>query len=302
MNIEHLLNNLEKEMASVKNDRASTDRISRLKEIAEKYRGEDETVSFEDIGKLVQSSKDDLKILTGWEKFDNLIKGFRLGQLVVVSALTKSGKTSFLMDLTCRVRPHNPLWLPFEESAEELIAKFLERAEEPPRGFTPRVMKTSTMDWIESKIVESIAKFDTKVVIIDQLDFIIPYTGDNRADRIGSVMQDLKKICKKWNVCIFLICHLSKTKMDTEPTMEDLRGSSAIGQTADTVIMLWREMRRDQGKVIITNNTNVSVQANRRHGSTGNVEMVFDNGHYTEQSWSEGMRSNDAFDGFTRKF
>ncbi len=89
----------------------------------------------------------------------------------------------------------------------------------------------------------------------------------------------------KWNVIIFIICHLTKTRMDTQPTMEDLKGSSSIGQEADTVILLWRESKRENGQVVITDNVNVSVQANRRGGKTGNVKMVYENGKFLEREW-----------------
>ena len=78
-----------------------------------------------------------------------------------------------------------------------------------------------------------------------------------------------------------------KTKMDTQPTLEDLKGSSSIGQEADTVIILWREMKREDGQVTITNNVNVSVQANRRTGKTGNVRMTYHDGHFTEGEWKD---------------
>ena len=71
------------------------------------------------------------------------------------------------------------------------------------------------------------------------------------------------------------------------PTLEDLKGSSSIGQEADTVILLWRETKREGGEVIITNNTNISVQANRRCGTTGNIKMIYENGHYFEKEWKK---------------
>lgn len=298
MNIDHILKKLEAEIPKAKKDLAVSERLENLKAIALKYKGDDQVVSFEEIAKRINENPDEVKIFTGWTKFDEIIKGFRLSQLVVVSALTKSGKTSWLMDLTTRIKQFNPLWFPFEESAEELIRKFIERKESPPHGYTPSVSSYNALGWMETRIVESIVKYGTQVVIIDQLDFIIPQGSDNHSLRIGETMRNLKGLAKKWNVCIFIICHLVKTKMDTEPTLEDLRGSSSIGQEADTVILLWREMRREHKKVLITNNTNVSVQANRRHGTTGNVEMIFENGHYKEYSWSSSAQADDEIDDF----
>ena len=75
--------------------------------------------------------------------------------------------------------------------------------------------------------------------------------------------------------------------MDTQPTLEDLRGSSSIGQEADTVILLWRESKRENGEMTITNNVNVSVQANRRTGKTGNIKMIYEDGKFLEREWKQ---------------
>lgn len=296
--IDIIIKNFERELSQKPPNEKVSERLDKVREIATKYEGEDKIVSFQDIAKRIKESPPEVQIMTGWTKLDEIIKGFRLQQLVVVSGLTKNGKSAWMMDLTTRIKDFNPLWFPFEESAEELVNKFLERNETPPHGYTPSVTRENALPWLETRIVESIIKWGTKVVVIDQLDFIVSYTSSNRADAIGYAMQELKKLANKWHICIFLICHLQKTKMDTEPTLEDLRGSSAIGQTADTVILIWRESRRENKKMITTNNTNISVQANRRHGKTGNVEMVFKDGHYEEFAWSSSAQADEELDNF----
>lgn len=278
------LEKLDRELKKIKDDEEREAAQLRLKAIAEKYDGEDRVVEWEEIAKEI--NPDEFKIFTGWPGLDDLLKGFRLQQLVVISAATKSGKTSLMVDLTNRLKNFNPLWFPFEESAEELIMKFQERGETPPRAFSPLNMMGGTTQWIEQKIVESIAKYNTKVVIIDHLDFIVPFNADNHSLRMGQAMREMKGLAKKWNVVIFLICHLVKTKMDTQPTLEDLRGSASIAQEADTVILLWRQSEREGKEMVITNNVNVSVQANRRHGKTGNVKMVFRDGKFHEEEWT----------------
>lgn len=285
MKIQDIIKKLESEITRNGEKLTQTTDLTRLKEVAKLYDGEDKIISFQDVVERIKAEGEEVRMMSGWGGLDDLLRGFRRQQLIVVSALTKSGKTSWLMDLTTRLKEFNPLWFPFEESADELVRKFLERGEEPPKAYTPSVISGNTIDWLESKIAESIAKNDTRIVVIDQLDFIVPMTADSHALRIGQVMRDLKAIAKKWDITIFLICHLVKTRMDTQPTLEDLKGSSSIGQEADTVIMLWREMKRESGQVVITNNVNLSVQANRRTGRTGNVKMVFVNGHFLEQEW-----------------
>lgn len=287
--LDKLIGRLEAESKTAKEDAAMASRLEALKTTALAYKGEDEVVSFDEIAKRVKNEEEAFKILTGWTEFDKIIRGFRPQQLVVVSALTKSGKTQWCMDMTTRVGDYNPLWLPFEESAEELIRKFLERGLEPPKGFTPNIMKGGELSWVESKIVEGIVKYDSKIIFIDHLDFLVPFGADNHALRVAEAMRTIKGMAKKWGVCIVLICHLTKVKMDTVPTLEDLRGSSSIGQEADTAIILWRETNRTRQEVTITNNTIVSIQANRRHGTTGNVTMIYKDGKYVEEEWREDV-------------
>lgn len=284
--IDKIIENLKNEIVETQEDIKKTESLERLKEIAKVYKGEDKLISFADIAERIKNEKDEVRFMSGFSGLDDLLKGFRPQQLIVVSALTGSGKTSFLMDMTTRMKDMHPLWLPFEEGAEELVRKFLERGEEPPKAFTPDNMISNTLEWIESKIVESIAKYDTKMVFIDQLDFIVAMRGNDHHLQVGETMRTLKDLAKKWHIVIFIICHLTKAKMDTQPTIEDLKGSSSIGQEADSVILLWREAKREMGSMTLTDNVNVSVQKNRRHGKTGNVKMRFENGHFIEYDWS----------------
>lgn len=294
--IEALINSLDKEIKSVQKGAEQEESLIRLKDIAKIYRGEDQVIPFSEVVARIKSTADDLKIFTGWAKLDALLKGFRLQQLVVVSALTKSGKTSWLMDMSSRMNEYHPIWFSFEQSVDELVSICLERGQEPPKAYTPASLTGNTVEWVESKIVESIAKYNTKIVFIDHLDFIVPLDGNNHHLMIAKTMRELKGLAKKWNILIFIVCHLQKAKMDTQPTLEDLRGSSSIGQECDTAILLWREMKKEMGEVIITNNVNVSVQASRRYGSTGNVKMVYDNGLFTEKEWeTEAQRQLKEF-------
>lgn len=255
-----------------------------LMEQARAYSGDDRMVSSRDIVEKIRAMPAEEKIMSGIKGLDDILGGFRRKQVVVISAATKSGKTSLCIDLTEKMRSQNPAWLPFEEGAMEIVQKFMDRNEEPPLFFTPEHMTGNTLTWVEKKIIEARAKYDSRVVFIDHLHFIVDF-GENMSIQIGRTMRELKRIAKAWDVTIFLIAHLKKTKMDTQPDLEDLRDSSFIAQEADTVIMLWRQTERLNGQVVISNNTNLSVQANRRTGKTGNVRLVFENGKFIEKDW-----------------
>jgi len=278
---------LKNEIVSTKEEIKKDEQLSMLHEMLKKYAGEDEVISSLDIAERIKNRPVERMFMSGFKGLDDILNGFRPQQLIVLSAATKSGKTSFCIDLTTRLKDINPLWLPFEESSEELIQKFLDRNEVPPLFYTPSRMAGNTLLWVEKKIIEAKAKWGSEIVFIDHLHFIVPFSQERQDLAIGQCMRELKRMAKTWGVVIVLIAHLKKTKMDTQPDLEDLRDSSFIAQEADTVMMLWRETKKENGEVIITNNVNLSVQANRRTGKTGNIKMEFRDGYFHEVQKTE---------------
>ncbi len=302
MKIVDLLNKLEKEIQKTELEEHRAEQLQRLKDIFALYNGEDRVISSEQFVEKIKNQPIELKIFSGWKGLDDILKGFRLQQLVTVAAPTKSGKTSWCVDLTNRLKENHPLWFPFEEGAEELIQKFIDRNEIPPLFFTPERITGNTLVWIEEKIIESIVKYGTQVIFIDHLHFIVPFSQERQDLRIGETMRALKGLAKKWNIVIFIIAHLKKTKMETQPDIEDLRDSSFIAQESDTVLLLWRQMQRENGQVVITDNVNLSVQANRRTGKTGNVKLVYSDGKFLEQEWGLEELKADNDEEYTKNF
>ncbi len=281
--IDKLIASLSKEIEKTKGDEQTEAQMMRLKAVAGVYKGDDEVVLLADLPK---APTDEKKVMSGFKGLDTILGGFRGSQLIVVSAATKSGKTTFCMEMTFNMADETPLWLSFEESMEELSQKFEERGKPVPHLATPKAMKGNTLAWIEKKIVEAKVKYNTGVVFIDHLHFIIPMGGERQDLAIGEAMRALKGFARTWDVTIFLIAHIKKVRVDKSPTLEDLRDSSFIAQEADTVIMLYRHAYTDdEGDTSVTNNVNVSVLANRRTGKTGNVKMVFEDGRFLEKEW-----------------
>ncbi len=292
-NIDKILEKLNNEIIKEKQGVDQAESLNRLKEVAMLYRGEDMIVSFKELEEDIKNSPPIAKIPSKIEALDKLLYGGFMTQTVTtISATPKSGKTSFAMYLTTKMREYNPLWLALEESAKSLIRKMIKNGEPAPHGYSTKNNPTVTLEWIEGKLVESIAKYNTKVVFIDQLDFIVPQ--DNHNDRhdlkIAQTMRILHQLAVKWDVAIFLICHLEKMEPEQKPTTKNLRGSSAIWGEADNCIFLWRECSKQGGELIYTNNILVSLQANREDGDTGNIKMVYENGRFLEQEW---MGSDD---------
>jgi replicative DNA helicase len=152
--------------------------LARLKEIAKVYEGEDKLISSYQVAERLKTQPEEFKIPSGFSPLDAILKGFRLRQVVTIAAPTTSGKTSLCVDLTTKMRAQTLLWFPFEEGADELVQKFLDRNEEPPLFYVPARITGNTLLWIEKKIIEAIAKYGTQVVFIDHLHFIVPFSTE----------------------------------------------------------------------------------------------------------------------------
>ena len=285
MELKDFIKKLEEEITITKKEAYDSQTLLRLKEVAKEYQGDDRVITSDELVEEIKQRPEELKMFSGIKQLDDILKGFRPNQLVVLAAPTKNGKTSFAMDLTSKMKEYAPLWFPFEEGADELVVKFIERGEEPPKFCVPKKNSGNNLEWVEQKIIESIVKYDSKLVFIDHLHFIVPFSSERQDLKIGETMRELKTIARRWNICIVIIAHLKKTKLDRSPDLEDLRDSSFIAQEADTVILLWRQTERQNGEVVITNNVNLSVQANRRTGKTGNIKLVYEDGHFYEAEW-----------------
>lgn len=289
--VEKLIASLGKEIEKTRQDEKREGQMLRLQEVAKHYEGDDRVVHAEEIVAAALKKGQERVVPTGYAGLDKILKGFIPSQLIVVSAATKSGKTSFCMELTNRMKSENPVWLSFEEGMDELLTKFKEAHNTVPHLYAPLEMKGNTLEWVEKKIIEAKVKYDSKLVFIDHLHFIVPFQSERQDLAIGEAMRQLKRMAREWGVVVVLIAHIRKARVDRSPTIEDLRDSSFVAQEADTVIMLYRQSYRDdEGDMNTTNNVSVSVVANRRTGKTGVVKMVYQDGRFLEKEW----RRDDA--------
>jgi len=281
----NFLKELEREIRHNTRELEREEQLARLQAVAEHYSGPDEVISSLEMERRIRREGAPEYIKTGIEGLDKIIHGFRKKQLIIISAPPKAGKTSFCLHLTNLLKDHNPLWIPLEQDIEEIVSVNVERGREVPLFYAPEQNKYPALtDWIENKIVESIAKYDTKIVFIDHLSFVRPSntTEKERYVQVGRAVEALREIGKKIGIPIVLVAHIRKSDPTEIPTVEDLYESGMIHQLADTVIMLWREAYKENKELHYSNNVLLSVQANRRHGTTGNVRFRYENFNYVE--------------------
>lgn len=88
------------------------------------------------------------------------------------------------------------------------------------------------------------AMYGLDVIIIDHLSLMNIQKGQTRDAAIGEVTRGLKILAKELDVCVILICQLSRAveqRNDKRPMLSDLRESGNIEQDADMVMFLYRD-------------------------------------------------------------
>jgi len=282
--MKELLKKIEKELALVKNEKERIAQAKRLKELWEKYDGDDRIISSKELEQMIieERKKDRLKVFTKIPTLDRKLDGFREGNLIVVSSPAKQGKTTLCQTFTIEFYKQNIncLWFSYEVPMYEFMEKF---GDTPPVFYLPNQLKGNTMTWLEERIVEGIAKYNTKVVFIDHLHYIVDMTARNQnmSLQIGSVMRTLKRIALKYNIVIFIVAHMKHIKMIGSPDLEDLRDSSFIGQEADIVLMIKRDENNNDEYI---NTADLWIKAHRRTGETGKIKLIHKNGRFNEIS------------------
>lgn len=286
--IEKFLKKLDQEIQLVRDDKERLAQKRRLKELWERYEGDDKIISSYELKELVarERQQNKLRLMTGIPKLDKIIEGFREGNLIVVSAPAKHGKTTLCQTLTIEFAEQDiaSLWFSYEVPMAEFIEKF---GDKPPLFYLPRQLRGNTMVWIEERIIEAIAKFDAKVVFIDHLHYIVDMAARNQnmSLQIGTVMRSLKKLALKYNITIFIVAHMKHIKLENVPDLEDIRDSSFIGQEADIVLMMWR--MKDKNTCEYLNETNLVVRAHRRTGKTGKILLQHKDNRFFELAQSD---------------
>ena len=281
---------LEAEIQSTKALAEQEHQRERLLEAMAHYRGDDKIISSHELAEQLKDGTPIATNATGITSLDKLLSGgFRPGQLVVISAVTGHGKTEFCTFLSLKMVDQKPLWFSFEDGAEELVERFVDRNVEVPLFYTPANLKGNNVKWIEERIVESKVKHGTSLVFIDNLQCLVT-RSQNQAAEYGFTTRELKTMAERWDVTIVLVHHLTKLKAADIPELNDIKGSSDVAQDASTVILLWRQTGRTDDGVTVTDNVLVDV-AKVRRGKLGKFKMTYDGATYYENSWKEDVEA-----------
>lgn len=211
-------------------------------------------------------------ISTGYRDLDaRLSGGMRGGDLIILAARPKMGKTTAAMNIALNISRLNAvLFLSLEMPITQLHDRNFACIGNIPLGSLLEPMKMTKENWksltdvteryeklnlfvddqgglnlmeVRIKAKSQKRRFGLKLLVIDYLQ-LMAGEGSNRNSEIEGITRGLKALAKELDITIMLLSQLNRKveeRPNKRPHPSDLRDSGAIEQDADAVILMYRD-------------------------------------------------------------
>ena len=217
------------------------------------------------------------RIMTGFTDLDNFCGGFQGGEVVMIGARPKAGKTTLACTIAAYVAAaaKTVMIVSAEMPAAQIAKRFIqsqgqvwgsrmrdgslsedewEAVESATEAMTPwkiqLIGKPLTVPQIDIRARQYAAHLarPLDLLVIDYLQIMKPHEGRTIREQIMAMSRDIKQMAVEQNVVVLLLSQLSRpqrdskgqAKSDEPPSKYDLKESGTLEQDADYVLMLHR--------------------------------------------------------------
>lgn len=196
----------------------------------------------------------------GFKFVDEFMEGIHRGQLTVLGARPRVGKSAMALQVARNVAEegYKVLFIPLEMTVNENIQRILLNTqlvdqEELRTGSIDRESVGAYLDELEKNLkfcesmnslegIEKVIKAEKPyLVVIDQLSQItIKGSHKDNREKYIIITRALKRIAMEQKVAILLLSQLNRASTDkNKPSLESLHESDSTGQDADNVLLLY---------------------------------------------------------------
>ena len=252
---------------------------------------------------------------TGFPKLDEILKGMSAGNLIILAARPKVGKTAFALTIATNVAMSGKTvaFYSMEMENPEIYERLLSKTAQIPmntlidRRFQdkkrPQSIRNEEFSRIE-KVTTNLKTLPLKIndkpnisvneiraqcrmiknlglIVVDYLQLMkSTRKHDNRNQEVGEISRELKILSAELGVPILCLSQLNRTNDEEKrPSPCDLRDSGEIEQNCSKLILMWCvEKNFNELGQIESKTIGIDVALNRR-GTTG-VTLFNFNGNY----------------------
>ena len=250
---------IQKALVAVAADSETKSRIESLDEVALRRLDAYEEI-YKNRGKLIG-------ITTGFKPLDEVTGGFRKGQLVVIGAATKGGKTSMAVNMATRAanQKNSVGFISLEMSADELFDRFVASYGGVDIGVLSKEPSKTEFDRIEFGVKQArmlpvyirdessinalqlrasmrrmVAVHKCRLVVVDYIQLVEPTNAkDSRERQVAEVSRTLKQLAKELDITIVALTQLNSEGASRE--------SRAIEHDCDLFLVIERDAEPPHG-------------------------------------------------------
>ena len=246
---------------------------------------------------------------TNFEGIDRATLGLQPAELIILAARPSVGKTTLALNIATNIAklPKRPYvaFFSLEMSLDQLGIRLLAsqamvNQTELKLGKFKDSQAWEKINWAINSLdginlmfddsgsttVQDVRSICRKKKSEDKLDFVVvdylqllstAQHYESRTQQVGEISRVLKEMSRELRVPVMALSQLSRNTGDNgEPSLVDLRESGSIEQDADVVIFLYREVDKDENKVV-QNVVNCTIKKNR-NGVLSDFQLAFDGG------------------------
>jgi replicative DNA helicase len=296
MNVEAALDEAEKSVFGISDERMNTT-LMPIKKVLSEY--------YDRIDRLSTRDEEILGVPTGFIDLDRMLSGLQPSDLLIIAGRPGQGKTAFMMSIAKNAaeRSKKVAIFSLEMSNEQLVQRLISQE----TGVDSQRLRTGKLkenEWpVFVQAVEVLS--DTQVflddtpaitplqlrtkcrrlhmehhldlIVIDYIQLMSGGTrGENRVQEVSYISRQLKVLAKELNVPVLAAAQLSRAveqRADKRPVLSDLRESGSIEQDADIVMFIYRPDQYE--KEVEMKNTAEIIVAKHRNGPVGSVHLIF---------------------------
>ncbi|WP_431028907.1 replicative DNA helicase [Lysinibacillus sp. LZ02] len=251
-------------------------------------------------------------VTTGFQQLNQVIDGFKNGELTIVAARPSIGKTDLMNHFALQAAKHHmvPIIFSLEMSRSSLVSRFIAnlggynrtKLRNPHDALSEQQKKTwsivlnklcqlglqiddrsnLSVEQVRAQTRHVMRKHPGKqcIVFIDYLQMMQGDPALNSTQSLGLISKGLKALAKDFACPVVCLAQLNRnveSRQSKRPVLSDIRDSGNIEQDADIVILLYRDSYYAEGQVRQLDRLEMNVAKNR-NGPTGVVSAYYARG------------------------